>query len=85
MECPHPMLYKNMCAACGAKIKRNNDDEVEYSSNFAASGGREVKITNEEADRIEQANISALHSMKKLSLVLDLDNVSSRVDYSTLF
>ena len=72
------MLYKNLCAACGAKVNRNSDEEIVYASNFAASGGREVKITSEEADRIEQANISALHSMKKLSLVLDLDNVSCK-------
>jgi TFIIF-interacting CTD phosphatase-like protein len=50
--------------------------DLSYSSNFAASGGREVQITGAEAQRIEQANLAALQSMKKLSLVLDLDNVS---------
>lgn len=69
------MLYKNMCAACGAKVITNGDLEVDYAANFAASGGREVRITTEEASRIEKANISALHSMRKLSLVLDIDNV----------
>jgi hypothetical protein len=70
------MLYKNMCAACGAKVSRDPDMDLSYSSNFAASGGREVQITGAEAQRIEQANLAALQSMKKLSLVLDLDNVS---------
>ena len=67
-----------MCAACGAKIRSNDHSNDQYATNFAASGGREVKITSVEADRMEQASISALHSMRKLSLVLDLDNVSLR-------
>jgi hypothetical protein len=77
------MLYKNMCAACGVKINAITETEVDYSTNFAASGGREVKISNEEADHIEQANIAALHSMKKLSLVLDLDNVGQHATTTT--
>jgi hypothetical protein len=76
MECPHPMLYKNMCAACGVKIESKHSDGGEYATNFAASGGKEVKISQQEAKRIEQDNLNALHSMKKLSLVLDIDNVS---------
>lgn len=68
------MLYKDLCTACGAKIRKNCQTDVEYSKSFSASGGREVKITNEEANRIEQANMTALLSMRKLSLVLDLDH-----------
>lgn len=68
--CNHPVLFNDMCAACGEKPVSSTNSSVELS--MYRDG--KIKVSEDEACRIMQAKIENLKQSKRLALVLDLDH-----------
>lgn len=74
--CTHPIQYSGLCAVCGKDL-----EEVDYSgynyqerNSIAVSyGSSDIKMSMNEAERIEQSSMKHLLKDKKLILVVDLD------------
>lgn len=69
--CAHPVMMRNMCAVCGKIIELNASSTL---SALTLQGGNTVRITGNEANKIQQGKTTTLRKHRKLALVLDIDN-----------
>ena len=70
-----------MCVSCGQKLateslqfKISNECQAEKNVNFTLSGGSQLKLSSDEAERVEHSKRQSLHAMRKLALILDIDH-----------
>lgn len=68
--CSHPVILKNLCAVCGMKI----DASSSSFSSLTVAGGSVMRLSVEEANRVQQSKTSTLQRSRKLALVLDIDH-----------
>ncbi|ANB14794.1 Fcp1p [Sugiyamaella lignohabitans] len=74
--CTHSVQYGGLCALCGASLDEqdytefNNTDRAPISMSHDTSG---LKVSYNEAERIEKSSSQRLLDEKKLILVVDLD------------
>lgn len=74
--CTHSVQYGGMCALCGALLDQqdytefNNQERAPISMSHDTSG---LKVSLDEAQRIEKSSSERLLSERKLILVVDLD------------
>eukprot|EP01038_Epipyxis_sp_PR26KG_P008364 gene8364-11317_t len=74
-SCTHPALFKSLCVICGKEIAANDlRNRTDERSSLTISGGKQLQLTSEEANRVQALKISGLRKSKKLALVLDLDH-----------
>eukprot|EP00601_Ochromonadales_sp_CCMP2298_P015869 CAMPEP_0173235566 /NCGR_PEP_ID=MMETSP1142-20121109/10925_1 /TAXON_ID=483371 /ORGANISM="non described non described, Strain CCMP2298" /LENGTH=506 /DNA_ID=CAMNT_0014165877 /DNA_START=20 /DNA_END=1537 /DNA_ORIENTATION=- len=74
-ECKHPSLFNSMCASCGMKIDPDpNAIAVTSHSSVKLRDGNVLQLSQEETSSIKETKNTALRSLKKLALVLDLDH-----------
>ncbi|KAI8645739.1 hypothetical protein BD408DRAFT_411448 [Parasitella parasitica] len=75
--CTHQVQYNGLCAVCGSLIEIDSDDP-----SGAAIGNSNVRmgydmvgltVSREEAEKLEAENARRLLKIRKLSLILDLD------------
>ncbi|KAJ1035220.1 hypothetical protein NDA18_000816 [Ustilago nuda] len=69
-ECKHPVQLFGMCALCGQPV----DTESEESASLPVMHSHAaVKVSAEEAQRLDSETTSHLLSQRKLALIVDLD------------
>mmetsp|Transcript_31880 Transcript_31880/g.32500 ORF Transcript_31880/g.32500 Transcript_31880/m.32500 type:complete len:310 (+) Transcript_31880:167-1096(+) len=73
-ECSHPALFKNLCVSCGERITVARDGPNHTENRLTFSGGHTLVLSQTEAISVQTAKISGLRQMRKLALILDLDN-----------
>lgn len=79
-NCAHPVVIKDMCAECGQDLRssqvedRNRQQPKTHSARVAMIPNiPELKISAKEAEEIAQQDKTRLHKMRKLVLLVDLD------------
>ncbi|KAJ3318363.1 Carboxy-terminal domain (CTD) phosphatase [Boothiomyces sp. JEL0866] len=74
-SCSHDVQYQGICAQCGKDltIGHYTGTDVKRATINLTHDDRGVKLSRNEAARIEKMNTDRLISHKKLSLLLDLD------------
>merc|ERR1719209_1132576 len=71
--CQHPTIMKDMCAECGADL-RKLDKSVEYGASVAMVHAiPELKVSNSEAKDLGREDQNRLTQDRKLVLLVDLD------------
>lgn len=81
-DCSHPAFYNSLCVSCGKKIdiealkaaSKSTNQSTEKIITFTLNGGAQLKLSNEEAERVEQSQLQTLHKLRKLGLILDIDH-----------
>ncbi|KAL9547036.1 hypothetical protein PS6_007339 [Mucor atramentarius] len=75
--CAHQVQYNGLCAVCGSLLETNSDDPsgaVIGNSNIRMGYDTfGLTVSREEAERLEAENARRLLKIRKLSLILDLD------------
>ncbi|KAL9552218.1 hypothetical protein MBANPS3_003885 [Mucor bainieri] len=75
--CAHQVQYNGLCAVCGSLLEASSDDP-----SGAVIGNSDIRmgydtfgltVSREEAERLEAENARRLLKIRKLSLILDLD------------
>jgi len=74
--CEHRLRYAGMCTACGAQNLETTGFTVHHDV-------RELEVSREEASRIQDERKTSLLRMKRLSLVVDLDQTVIHCDTHT--
>lgn len=72
-SCPHPALFQNMCVSCGKKIDNSDLEKSDHKSKLSV-GGHTLFLSKNEAESVQTSKISGLKKIRKLALILDLDN-----------
>lgn len=65
--CPHPGVYAGMCMKCGAKM----EDETGVAFGYIH---KNLRLANEEIERLREKDLKNLLRHRKLYLILDLDH-----------
>lgn len=73
VNCDHPALFQNMCVSCGEKIDNSDVNNSEHKSKLSVAG-HTLFLSKTEAKSIQNSKINGLRDMRKLALILDLDN-----------
>ncbi|XP_023218409.1 RNA polymerase II subunit A C-terminal domain phosphatase-like [Centruroides sculpturatus] len=75
--CTHPTVMKDMCADCGADLRELDSDNlakvVAATSVSMVHSVPELRVSQEEAQQLGQADENHLLSARKLVLLVDLD------------
>jgi RNA polymerase II subunit A-like phosphatase len=69
-ECKHPVQLFGMCAVCGQPVDADSDQSASLSVMHSSAS---VKVSAEEAQRLDSESTSHLLSQRKLALIVDLD------------
>lgn len=69
-ECKHPVQLFGMCAVCGKQLDADSDESASLSVMHSTAS---VKVSAEEAQRLDSESISQLLAQRKLALIVDLD------------
>ncbi|PWN39520.1 hypothetical protein IE81DRAFT_326435 [Ceraceosorus guamensis] len=70
MECSHPASFGGLCALCGAHL----DNEQQSATSFAVMHNTTgLRVTHEEASRLDSEYTQRLLQQRKLALIVDLD------------
>ncbi|GAK62072.1 uncharacterized protein PAN0_001d0269 [Moesziomyces antarcticus] len=69
-ECKHPVQLFGMCAVCGKPVDADSDQSASLS---VMHSNASVKVSAEEAQRLDSESTSHLLSQRKLALIVDLD------------
>ncbi|KAI3652261.1 hypothetical protein MP228_003564 [Amoeboaphelidium protococcarum] len=75
-QCDHPVQFHGLCAVCGQEVRELDQltsDKSEYETFAMVPTHRDIKVTKNEAQKIERQIAQRLMEEKKLSLILDLD------------
>lgn len=74
--CRHPVVMKDLCAECGADL-RQSGEAVPTQANMASvsmiHNVPELRVTQEQARKLGKADEERLRSLRKLVLLVDLD------------
>ncbi|PWN47963.1 hypothetical protein IE53DRAFT_320270 [Violaceomyces palustris] len=70
MDCNHPVQIAGMCAVCGKTL---DDDAINQASISMMHDHAGVKVSAEEAQRLDSESTSHLLEQRKLALIVDLD------------
>ncbi|KIS72150.1 protein serine/threonine phosphatase [Mycosarcoma maydis] len=68
--CKHPVQLFGMCAVCGQPVDADSEESASLSVMHSSSA---VKVSAEEAQRLDSETTSHLLSQRKLALIVDLD------------
>ncbi|XP_039253889.2 RNA polymerase II subunit A C-terminal domain phosphatase-like isoform X1 [Styela clava] len=78
--CAHPVVMKDMCAECGQDLRMIDEGRAKHERQKSHSATvsmipsiPELRISAEQAEEIAQQDKNRLHRMKKLVLLVDLD------------
>lgn len=71
-ECEHLSVYGSLCVTCGATVEKSAS-RVKFVPKGVVAGPK-VEISSVEANEMAQASLKRLRSLKRFSLVLDLDH-----------
>lgn len=69
-ECRHPVQLSGMCAVCGKPVDADSEESASLSVMHSSAA---VKVSAEEALRLDSESTSHLLSQRKLALIVDLD------------
>ncbi|SOV01502.1 related to FCP1 - TFIIF interacting component of CTD phosphatase [Ustilago sp. UG-2017a] len=69
-ECKHPVQLFGMCALCGQPVDTESEESASLSVMHSNAA---VKVSAEEAQRLDSETTSHLLSQRKLALIVDLD------------
>lgn len=69
-ECKHPVQLFGMCAVCGKQLEADSDESASLS---VMHSNASVKVSAEEAQRLDSETTRHLLSQRKLALIVDLD------------
>ncbi|CBQ67995.1 related to FCP1-TFIIF interacting component of CTD phosphatase [Sporisorium reilianum SRZ2] len=69
-ECKHPVQLFGMCAVCGQPVDADSEESASLSVMHSSAA---VKVSAEEAQRLDSESTSHLLSQRKLALIVDLD------------
>ncbi|KAJ9476591.1 RNA polymerase II subunit A C-terminal domain phosphatase [Pseudozyma hubeiensis] len=69
-ECKHPVQLFGMCAVCGQPVDVDSEESASLSVMHSSAA---VKVSAEEAQRLDSESTSHLLSQRKLALIVDLD------------
>ncbi|SPO20264.1 related to FCP1 - TFIIF interacting component of CTD phosphatase [Ustilago trichophora] len=69
-ECRHPVQLFGMCAVCGKPVDADSEESASLSVMHSSAA---VKVSAEEALRLDSESTSHLLSQRKLALIVDLD------------
>ncbi|XP_059620259.1 RNA polymerase II subunit A C-terminal domain phosphatase [Phlebotomus argentipes] len=72
-ECSHTTVIKDMCANCGADLRQNENGNPSEASVPMVHSVPELKVTQQLAEELGQADTERLLKDKKLVLLVDLD------------
>ncbi|XP_055687148.1 RNA polymerase II subunit A C-terminal domain phosphatase [Lutzomyia longipalpis] len=72
-ECSHTTVIKDMCANCGADLRQNEKGNSSEASVPMVHSVPELKVTQQLAQELGQADTERLLRDKKLVLLVDLD------------
>ncbi|SNX81916.1 related to FCP1 - TFIIF interacting component of CTD phosphatase [Melanopsichium pennsylvanicum] len=68
--CKHPVQLFGMCAVCGKPVDADSEESASLSIMHSSAA---VKVSAEEAQRLDSESTSHLLSQRKLALIVDLD------------
>jgi len=72
--CPHPTIMKDMCAECGADLRKLDDDKTGGNASVSMIHSiPELKVSNTEAVDLGKQDQDRLRKSRKLVLLVDLD------------
>ncbi|TKY90808.1 hypothetical protein EX895_000806 [Sporisorium graminicola] len=69
-ECKHPVQLFGMCAVCGQPVDADSEESASLSVMHSSAA---VKVSAEEAQRLDSESTNHLLSQRKLALIVDLD------------
>ncbi|EST06515.1 NLI interacting factor [Kalmanozyma brasiliensis GHG001] len=69
-DCKHPVQLFGMCAVCGAPVDADSEKSASLSVMHSSAA---VKVSAEEAQRLDSETTNHLLSQRKLALIVDLD------------
>ncbi|KAN0060227.1 CTD phosphatase Fcp1 [Thecaphora frezii] len=69
-ECTHPVQMAGMCAVCGKELDNDALSQTSLSMMHSHAG---VKVSEDEARRLDSETTAHLVSQRKLALIVDLD------------
>lgn len=72
-DCSHTTVIKDMCANCGADLRQNENGNPSEASVPMVHSVPELKVTQQLAQELGQADTERLLKDKKLVLLVDLD------------
>lgn len=74
-ECTHPTVMRDMCAECGADLRKSSSDVMQVSEASVAMvhSVPDLKVSQELAQKIGRADSERLLQDRKLVLLVDLD------------
>ncbi|XP_037571740.1 RNA polymerase II subunit A C-terminal domain phosphatase [Dermacentor silvarum] len=74
--CTHPVVMKDLCAECGADLRELGEDvptAADVASVSMVHNVPELRVTQEQARQLGKADEERLRSLRKLVLLVDLD------------
>ena len=75
VDCLHPATYNSLCVSCGKKIAPNQQNAAPIITHGPVlHGGSSLSLSADETRSVEVAKRQALHSTRRLGLILDIDH-----------
>ncbi|XP_076808019.1 RNA polymerase II subunit A C-terminal domain phosphatase-like isoform X2 [Clavelina lepadiformis] len=85
-RCSHPVVMKDMCADCGQDLRLEKEQSTDKCATVSMVPNiPELRISEQQAEELGNQDKARLHKMRKLVLLVDLDQTLIHTTQNQLF